>query len=214
MKVFAADLDTDSEKASTDENSDAIPQAALSCLSAIKSDEAVLLMHFIDTVFPLQYPMYKPNVLEGGRGWLLSLLLSTKPLYHASLALSAYHRGTILLAASRRGCSAISAVEQERHLAICLSEFQQAIKDVGHWVSNTCPSNSLGLMACVIQLIFFEVRHPIKFIQNVLLNRWTALCGPWRRMANTFPSMHRYILQGLLGSSNGAWSSRVTGHTL
>jgi hypothetical protein len=114
-------------------------------------------MHFIDTVFPLQYPMYRPNIVEGGRGWLLSLLLSTKPLYHASLALSAYHRGTVLLAASHRAGSTSSTVSQERHLAICLSEFQQAIKNVSHWVSKTCPSNSLGLMACVLQLLFFEV---------------------------------------------------------
>jgi hypothetical protein len=115
-------------------------------------------MHFVDSVFPLQYPMYKPSILEGGRGWLLSLLLRTKPLYHASLALSAYHRGTVLLAASQRACSASSTVTQERHLAICLSEFQQAIKDVSHWVSKgSCPGDPLGVMACVIQLVFFEV---------------------------------------------------------
>lgn len=123
----------------------------------MKSEEAVLLMHFIDTVFPLQYPMYRPNVFEGGRGWLLSLLLRTKPLYHACLALSAYHRGTIFLMSSSP-CSTRSAVDKESHLAICLSEFQQAIKDVDRWVSVTCPSNSLGLMCCVIQLVFFEVR--------------------------------------------------------
>lgn len=122
-------------------------------------------MHFVDIVFPLQYPMYRPNVMEGGRGWLLSLLLRTKPLYHASLALSAYHRGTVLLAASLRGCSAVSTVSQEKHLAICLSEFQQAIKDVGHWVSKTCPSNGLGLMACVLQLLFFEVFHQTQLVR-------------------------------------------------
>jgi hypothetical protein len=147
------------EQTSTDESADKGSQAPLSWLSVIKNDEAVLLMHFIDSVFPLQYPMYRPTILEGGRGWLLSLLLRTKPLYHASLALSAYHRGTFLVTASRHpACRAWSTVEQEKHLAICLTGFQQAIKDVGHWVSRACPSNSLGLMACVIQLVFFEVR--------------------------------------------------------
>ena len=116
-------------------------------------------MHFVDTVFPLQYPMYKPSVVHGGRGWLLSLLLRTKPLYHASLALSAYHRGTIFLA-TNSPCSAFSAVDKETHLAICLSEFQQAIKGVSRWVNAMCPTNSLGLMACVIQLVFFEVWTP------------------------------------------------------
>lgn len=167
-------------------------------------------MHFIDTVFPLQYPMYRPNVLEGGRGWLLSLLLRTKPLYHASLALSAYHRGNILLAARRHGCSTLSTVEQEKHLAICLSEFRNAIKDVGQWINReSCPSNSLGLMACVIQLIFFEARHPMVTLSSLLLIKRTAFRRPRRYMANTPTSMYRCVLPELLGSSNGARSGRL-----
>ena len=161
-------------------------------------------MHFIDTVFPLQYPMYRPNIIEGGRGWLLSLLLRTKPLYHASLALSAYHRGSILLAASRHKCSASSTVDQENHLAICLSEFQQAIKDVGQWVTMSCPSNILGLMACVVQLIFFEVRRPKDAISKYPLIKYTAFRRPWRCMADSPPSMHGYLLQRLLEASKGA----------
>jgi hypothetical protein len=116
-------------------------------------------MHFLDVVFPLQYPMYKPSITQGGRGWLLSLLLNTKPLYHAALGLSAYHKGTILLETSRAQCGKTSISDEKKHFAICLAEFQQAIKDVNHWVSEiaACPVNSLGIMACVVQLIFFEV---------------------------------------------------------
>ncbi|PVH88372.1 hypothetical protein DL98DRAFT_403861 [Cadophora sp. DSE1049] len=123
----------------------------------VSINETVLLMHFLDHVFPLQHPMYKPEVAEGGRSWLLSLLLRTKPLYHASLALSAYHRGSVLLASQR--CAAHhSMVEQERHLAICLEEFQDAIKKVGQMVMlKACPRDSLGLMASVVQLIYFEL---------------------------------------------------------
>lgn len=64
----------------------------------ISADDSVLLMHFLDNVFPLQYPMYKSGILEGGRGWLLTLLLRVKPLYHAALALRAYHRRSVILA--------------------------------------------------------------------------------------------------------------------
>ncbi|PQE28040.1 regulatory protein [Rutstroemia sp. NJR-2017a WRK4] len=129
----------------------------------IATSETTLLMHFLDVVFPLQYPLYKPPITQGGRGWLLSLLLSTKPLYHAALGLSAYHKGTILLETSRAQCGKTNISDQEKHFAICLIEFQQAIKDVNHWVSEiaVCPVNSLGIMACVVQLIFFEVWHLI-----------------------------------------------------
>ncbi|KAJ8066603.1 hypothetical protein OCU04_005650 [Sclerotinia nivalis] len=121
--------------------------------------EAALLMHFLDNVFPLQYPMYKPEVAEGGRGWLLSLLLKTKPLYHASIGLSAYHRGVVLREKSYGGCTKPSIAEQESHLAICLNEFQNAIRSAQDSAdcNSVLPESSLGIMACVVQLVFFEV---------------------------------------------------------
>ncbi|KAE8449585.1 hypothetical protein EG329_007915 [Mollisiaceae sp. DMI_Dod_QoI] len=126
--------------------------------SAFSSEEAVLLMHFIDNVFPLQYPVYKPSVAEGGRGWVISLLLRTKPLYHACLALATYHRGAVLLELHRGPCTTAVVVEQEKHLAICLKEFRESIESVSHLVGGfDCPNNSLGLMACVVQLIYFEL---------------------------------------------------------
>ena len=126
----------------------------------ITNSESELLMHFLDVVFPLQYPMYRSGSTEGGRGWLLSLLFHTKPLYHAALALSAYHRGAVLLAEQHVGCHALSTTEEETHLALCLTDFQHSIQKVGRWVEETCPGNVLGIMACVVQLVFFEVRVP------------------------------------------------------
>ncbi|KAH8669738.1 fungal-specific transcription factor domain-containing protein [Tricladium varicosporioides] len=127
-------------------------------LSTLSGNDMVLLMHFLDTVFPLQYPMYKPGVLEGGRGWLLALLLRTKPLYHAALALSVYHRRKILADLQHdHPCNTARLVEQEHHLAICLTEFQKTIKSVQQLVSLTCPKNGLGIMASITQLVFFEL---------------------------------------------------------
>jgi C6 transcription factor Pro1 len=126
----------------------------------ITNSETELLMHFLDVVFPLQYPMYRSGITEGGRGWLLSLLFHTKPLYHAALALSSYHRGSVLLAENYVGCHALAATEKESHLAICLADFRQSIKKVGRWVEESCPENVIGIMACVVQLVFFEVGVP------------------------------------------------------
>lgn len=128
-------------------------------------------MHFLDNVFPLQYPVYKPSVAEGGRGWIISLLLRTKPLYHASLALATYHRGATVLESYRGPCGAAVVVEKEKHLAICLKEFRDTIESVSQIVGGfNCPHNSLGLMACIVQLIYFEVssfwQHDSCFITN------------------------------------------------
>jgi hypothetical protein len=125
---------------------------------SISADESVLLMHFLDNVFPLQYPMYKPGILEGGRGWLLALLLRMKPLYHAALALSAYHRRTIILAKISHPCRVAALVQQEKHLEICM-------KSVNQFAQNSCPKNGLGIATSVVQLVFFEVFFRVENLQ-------------------------------------------------
>ncbi|TVY56877.1 Pestheic acid cluster transcriptional regulator 3 [Lachnellula cervina] len=148
-----------------------------SSMLAVSSNESVLLMHFLDNVFCLQYPFYKPGVHEGGRGWLLSLLLRTKPLYHASLALSAYHRSATFLAENR--CP-YRVSEQQEHLAICLKELQLAMKSIGELITDveSCPRNGLGTMASSVQLIFFEVSNSLAFFSNHV-NMIKAFCWPW-----------------------------------
>ena len=108
-------------------------------------------MHFLDTVFPLQYPMYTPEVLEGGRGWLLSLLLRAEPFYHAALALSAHHRRSVILAKASHPYQVAAKVRQEKHLEVCIRLVQQAAQE--------CPSsnNGLAIVISVVQLVFFEV---------------------------------------------------------
>ncbi|KAG0653037.1 Pestheic acid cluster transcriptional regulator 3 [Hyphodiscus hymeniophilus] len=51
--------------------------------------QASLLMHYLDVVFPGQFPFYNPSSSDGGRGWLLLIILRTKPLYHAALSMAA-----------------------------------------------------------------------------------------------------------------------------
>lgn len=151
-------------------------------------------MHFLDIVFPLQYPMYRSGVTEGGRGWLLSLLFRTKPLYHAALALSSYHRGSVLLAENYLGCHALARTEKESHLAICLADFRQSIKKVGRWVEESCPENVIGIMACVVQLVFFEVRIQHLFCISIfILTVYLAFRWSWRCMENTSSSSNRYL---------------------
>ena len=115
-------------------------------------------MHFLDKVFPLQYPMYNPGIQEGGRGWLLALLLRTKPLFYAVLALSAYHRRIIALAKMSCSCRVAALVQQEKHLEDC-------IKEVNQFAQNSCPKNGLGIATAVVQLVFFEVFFRLESLQ-------------------------------------------------
>ncbi len=73
--------------------------------SSPSEDEQNLLMHYLDHVFPLQFRFYDPSISDGGRGWLLSILMRTKPLYHAALTLAAYHQQASL-------CPALAKTER------------------------------------------------------------------------------------------------------
>ncbi|KAL4950358.1 fungal-specific transcription factor domain-containing protein [Aspergillus filifer] len=132
------------------------PSEASDSADILSTEEATLLMHFLDEVFPLQYPAYKPDTMMGGRGWLLHLLLRTKPLYHAVLALSSYHRLIIGSARLSARCRAFSAVRQEEQLQICLKEVQRTIREVDQFVQ-TRSCGPLGLLASIVQLLYFEL---------------------------------------------------------
>ena len=116
-------------------------------------------MYFLDTVFPLQYPMYNPGIQQGGRGWLLALLLKTKPLYHAALALAAYHRQTVsvILANTSLQSRGAATIQQERHLEISLKLLGKSTETCG--TSDGC--NGMGISLSVFQLAFYEVIAPI-----------------------------------------------------
>ncbi|KAL4931132.1 Zn(II)2Cys6 transcription factor [Aspergillus undulatus] len=126
-------------------------------VGVISTEESILLMHFFDEVFPLQYPVYKPDALMAGRGWLLHLLLRTKPLYHAALALSAYHRMVVGFARISPQCRAFATVRQEEQLEICLKEVRRTIRDMNQFVQKKQSCYAMGLLASVVQLVFFEL---------------------------------------------------------
>lgn len=94
--------------------------------------------------------MYSPGILEGGRGWLLTLLLRTESFYHAALALSAYHRRVVILAQVSHPHQVAALVQQEKHLETCINLVHQSAQ-------NSCPHLGLGVLTSVVQLVFFEV---------------------------------------------------------
>jgi C6 transcription factor Pro1 len=136
---------------------DGLPSAGADA-SPIPAEESILLMHFLDRVFPLQYPMYRPDIVDGGRGWLLTLLLRTKPLYHAALALSSYHRRMMISERTQHPCRVLAVVQQEKHLEICLAEVQQSIRSVNRFIQKDQQGTGLGTVTSIVQLVFFEVR--------------------------------------------------------
>jgi hypothetical protein len=105
-------------------------------------------MHYLDHVFPYQYPCFDKE--RWSRGWLLWLLSKNGPLYRASLGLAALHQRSLL------GETSNHPLELEFHTEAVrkLHEFLTSID-----VTDLEPENEtlVEIITCGVALISFEV---------------------------------------------------------
>ncbi len=136
-----------------------------------EGNAADLMMHYLDHVFYIQFRFFAPSVSTGGRGWLLSLLNKTKPLYHAALSLSAFHQQSLLSLEEVDQTQTDYLDELERHHNLALEELQLFIRSHSVSMNNTgALGGNVQILACMVQLISFEV-CPFYF-QNLLANNF------------------------------------------
>jgi C6 transcription factor Pro1 len=121
---------------------------------ALKGREASLLMYYLDFVFPLQFKMYDPTAAEGGRAWLLSLLLRTPPLYHMTLALSAHVFEIVEMpnGAKERKQASLAL------LGSALQNLQQYIHIYNQQKNARSLEDSVKVLGCILQMMGFIVR--------------------------------------------------------
>ncbi|KAK9421386.1 putative Zn(2)-C6 fungal-type domain-containing protein [Seiridium unicorne] len=62
----------------------------LPTLSAAHEYEIGLVITYLDHVFPLLFPFYQPQILEGGRTWLLSAIAKNEGVRRSTNSLSSY----------------------------------------------------------------------------------------------------------------------------
>jgi hypothetical protein len=119
--------------------------------------EASLLMHYLDHIFPLQFPFYKPSVSEGGRGWLLDLILRTRPLFHAVLSLKLCHMQSSQSPANLNKCDLNVLEDIEKHHTLALSELRSHIDGLELSTGSVNVARKIEILACMMQLVSFEV---------------------------------------------------------
>ncbi|KAH8592816.1 fungal-specific transcription factor domain-containing protein [Bisporella sp. PMI_857] len=123
--------------------------------SELREREASLLMHYFDSVFPLQYRFYNPSETETGRGWLLSLLSRTRPLYHTALSLSALHLQVLQTIQENEDQTRREQVDELfQHHDLALKELQSFIQLAEQ---NNDVRGKVQILACIVQFISFEL---------------------------------------------------------
>lgn len=67
-------------------------------LASKDSRESILIMFYLESVLPFLFPFYQPSLLQGGRSWILEMMISSPVVRQATLCQSSYYfslaRGT------------------------------------------------------------------------------------------------------------------------
>jgi hypothetical protein len=120
--------------------------------------QANLLMHYLDVVFPNQFPFYSPSPSDGGRGWLLLIILRTKPLYHAALSMAAYHQQTQNFERSRSQTLQKGTVDTlQSHHSLAIKELRHHLDSFKQEERAQSLEGNIEVLACIVFLISLEV---------------------------------------------------------
>ncbi|KAI1871235.1 uncharacterized protein JN550_004680 [Neoarthrinium moseri] len=92
--------------------------------------ESQLLIHYLDYIFPKQFPYYQDQPELGGRGWLLWLAMRNGPMYQSILSLAALHQ--FMLLGSDKQNAELQLIEYHTGALRALREFLGNYASDGH----------------------------------------------------------------------------------
>ncbi|KAJ2904430.1 hypothetical protein MKZ38_008103 [Zalerion maritima] len=128
------------------------------------------IMLYIDYIFPMLYPFYRPPLLQGGRGWVLELLLECPPLYHTTMCLSAYFFSTIVMSTmegqGHEGCKELAWQKLLRTTGQTFKVLRGRLAEAGetgssgnmaHGAGMSCLKEVGRIMGSIVQLQRFEL---------------------------------------------------------
>ncbi|KAJ6441548.1 abc1 domain-containingprotein [Purpureocillium lavendulum] len=133
--------------------------------------EAQLLVHYLDYIFPLQYPYYRDDPALGGRGWLFWLLMKRGPLHQAVLTLAALHHYTEFAHSAEDNESEERESELLGYHTNALQRLRQAISEGEAEPFAENREQLIEFLACGSALISFEVDTCISDMTDSVLKR-------------------------------------------
>jgi hypothetical protein len=127
-----------------------------------------LLMLYLDKVIPNQFPFYSPSTAEGGRGWLFCLLMKSRPLYKAALAMAAVYcqqSPSTVVELNPAQLLLPDIVSSVDHLYVdAIGELRDCIGSLSLKRGKDGLKEGIHVLACIVHLILLEVStHPSRW---------------------------------------------------
>ncbi|PVI07516.1 hypothetical protein DM02DRAFT_551138 [Periconia macrospinosa] len=117
------------------------------------------MMFYFDHFFPFLFPFYKPPILEGGRSWIMELVVGSEAMWHTTLCLSTYFVSISLDGAisDKTLCKSLAWEKLLKQLGVTFTMLQRNLREVT--LTNTADSlvKVCRIMGSIIQLQRFEI---------------------------------------------------------
>ncbi|OQV05016.1 Fungal specific transcription factor domain-containing protein [Cladophialophora immunda] len=140
-----------------------IPESYNDYSSRLTDDPPALLMHYLDHVFHLQYPLFSKTAVIHSRSWVLDMMYECASFYWLVLGLASYHKESTAATSNQYlGPSEPGQLAGWRvYHAFGLHEFRQTVASMGQDNSVDAGTGKvekgLQILACVVQFLSFKL---------------------------------------------------------
>ena len=117
------------------------------------------IMCYFDHFFPFLFPFYKPPLLEGGRSWILELVVGNQAMWHTTLCLSTYFVSVALDGAisAHNLCKTLAWEKLLKQTGVTFAMLQRNIEEVASSNTQDLIVKTSRIMGSIIQLQRFEI---------------------------------------------------------
>ena len=164
---------------------------------AENANDLDMIMNYLDNIFPLQYYFYQPSAAERGRGWLLSMLLRSKPLYYTALAFSSVQK--IIAFRDDVVIESHYLEELDHQHSLAMAGLAKQLEKLTTLKGQEHLKLGLEILACTIQLQSIEIFRNKKW--------WNGWKGDWEVHINAAGALLSVIGSNLDPSSSSAEST-------
>ncbi|TVY54448.1 Pestheic acid cluster transcriptional regulator 3 [Lachnellula cervina] len=134
--------------------------ATLACKDAGESgnitfgqSDTVLIMFYLENLFPFLFPFYRPSVIHGGRAWILEMMIKSPVMRQATLCQSSYFF-SLAHGMTSRDVVWETVLKQTRDAFGVLGQALQVID--GSEITDHLPG-AVRIMASIMQIQRFEI---------------------------------------------------------
>ena len=118
-----------------------------------------LMMFYFDHFFPFLFPFYKPSLLEGGRTWIVQLMVCSQAMWHTTLCLSTYFISVALDGAilGHNVCKDVAWEKLLKQMGVTFEMLHRSLREI---VSNNTQDvvvRTSRIMGSIMQLQRFEI---------------------------------------------------------